>query len=293
MSGFLDTKERIIDFHVTALGRDRIANQIFNPAFASITDNSAIYSDKVTEYENLPNHEAYAIYQDEIFLKTLYNNEVHNSGYIYQIVGGYIVNSENEIVDIDEVLLYNYNSFLSHNFLWTLDNLDEDANKFNVNQNQFSFDIDNNTSSILSFDETANINHIESIFQDYRLSQVDNFLYLPPINTKSELPLGVYPSINQSKVYEFEDIKADLNLLEKNNLMQPIYFTQTSQNNNIVGQVIEIQNNSSVRVLDLIDLGEFIDNNMAKRVIYVGNMQQDDNQNYTFINLFTLVFEQQ
>lgn len=72
-------------------------------------------------------------------------------------------------------------------------------------------------------------------------------------------------------------------------------FSKTSQANNLLIQVYE-NNQNDFKKLDVIDGGTFFvqgdkNNNVEKRIFYVGKIYYDDFNTPTFVNLFTLIFE--
>jgi hypothetical protein len=72
-----------------------------------------------------------------------------------------------------------------------------------------------------------------------------------------------------------------------------ITFPATSNDNNIVGQVWEVCS-GSINKLRMIDFGEFEDADPyspGKHVFFVGKLFQDDDDEATFLNLFTVVFD--
>ena len=76
-----------------------------------------------------------------------------------------------------------------------------------------------------------------------------------------------------------------------------INFKKTSDHNSILMQVFETDpNRSKIKKLDIIDAGEFIDDEdvnqrFEKRVFYVGKIFFDSFNSPTFINIFTIVMD--
>ena len=74
---------------------------------------------------------------------------------------------------------------------------------------------------------------------------------------------------------------------------ETITFYETSLENNLIGQFFEI-GQSSFKKLDVIDFGEFVTEDEdfpEKHVFFVGKVYPDSKGSYTFVNMFTLVFE--
>ncbi len=142
---------------------------------------------------------------------------------------------------------------------------------------------------------SINIEQIESLFQDKRLSHLPNFKYLPPVNTPT-LPggtptsLGAFPVIGQRKTaLTFDDIALDLKVKEH----AVINFNPTSLQNNLVCQMFEVKQDL-LQKLEVIDFGDIVTNDNLypdKHVFFVGKVFIDNYGAQTFVNMFTLVFE--
>ena len=140
----------------------------------------------------------------------------------------------------------------------------------------------------------ASINHVESLFQDMRLSHLPNYRYLPPVNRKSPgatigPPLGAYKRLNQAEVLTYDEL---LESLENNESIE-LLFSDTSMDNNFVAQMMEVMPNK-VEKLAMIDFGEFPDedpHSPGKRVFFLGKIFNDDLGNKTYVNLFTVIFD--
>lgn len=152
------------------------------------------------------------------------------------------------------------------------------------------------------------LNAIDSLFSDEKVSHLDNYLYLPPIvkTSDAEVPdksdlqslnnylLGDYPSWgnNETKLtYQ----KLATHLSQYVNSKSSLTFTKTSLNNNIVAQFFEVTN-GDVSKLDVIEYGHVMDNSQeststTKNVFFVGKTFIDDRGTLCFVNMFTLVFE--
>lgn len=143
--------------------------------------------------------------------------------------------------------------------------------------------------------QEADINHVESIFQDKRLSHVSNFQFLPPVfqeqigttELKQEFD---FSNTGQNPILAWSDLKNDLNILEQNGMSKDILFQETSNDNNIFAQIFEISN-GIVSKPDIIDFGLFSDNGVKKHVFFIGKLFRDSNDQSTFVNVFTLVVE--
>lgn len=225
-------------------------------------------------------------------------------------IGGNLVVNEVENASfasqIKDVLTSSIDNFIELQTISSVNRLFED-DKFVLSTNELSFDLSKASSKATrAFRESPpSLNSIDSLFNDDKLSHLENFMYLPPIvkTSDSRVPdktrvenltpylLGNYPSWGDnekkltyskllSQLFEFEDIS------------NPVYFEQTSLGNKVIGQFFEVTNNS-VSKLDVVDFGNMTDNlegYNTKRVFFVGKTFLDNRGTTCFVNMFTLIF---
>jgi hypothetical protein len=151
----------------------------------------------------------------------------------------------------------------------------------------------------------AQIDLLESLFNDIRLSNVINFKYLPPCNkfengtskssdVKLFVPfyLGSYQPWGASEGLTYTQLKSELDYYKKLGFSKTISFDPTSTQNRLVCQIFE-QTNSFLRKLDVIDFGIHPTGDQLEPTVHVffaGRILVDSNDTHTFIHLFTLVF---
>ena len=156
-----------------------------------------------------------------------------------------------------------------------------------------------------------------SFFSDPKLAHLPNFNYLPPINNvdedapESERLMGDYPVLNRVDVNQIQEMMTRLEGRGEA-LVYRTSFLETSNMNNLVGQLFEFNNQTSeIEKLSIIDAGlhsyETTDTNgidalkfeMLKgrktphrtgHIFYVGKILRDAHGMYTFLNIFTIVF---
>ena len=156
-----------------------------------------------------------------------------------------------------------------------------------------------------------------SFFADRKLAHLPNFNYLPPVNDveddapDSERLMGDYPVLNRSNVNQVQEMMARLEA-RGDALVYRTQFLETSNMNNLVGQIFEFNNRTSeVEKLSIIDAGVHtyettdlagIDSlkyeaskgrkvpHRTGHVFYVGKVLRDSHGMYTFLNIFTMVF---
>lgn len=209
---------------------------------------------------------------------------------------------------IQGILMSSLDNFLQLQTIATVNQLFDDKD-FVLSKNEISFNLSDvqNVVCLSSMNKPPSVNEINSLFNDDKLSHVDNFLYLPPIvktsdtvapdktdinNLKSlQRFLGNYPSWgdNENKL-TYSTLKNQM--LEFGISNHDIYFNKHSINNNIIGQFFEISKDSSVSKLDVIDFGEIYNpvNKTQEKVFFAGKVFLDNRGTACFVNMFTLIF---
>lgn len=217
-------------------------------------------------------------------------DEIQNASFASQIQG---------------ILTSSFDNFVELQTLATINRLFEDQ-EFLLSSNEISFDLSRVSSKVTKAFMSAppSLNVIDSIFNDDKLSHLENFTYLPPIvktsdslvtdktnvDNLSPYLLGDYPSWgNNEKKLDYDKISSQLKEFEDAS-QKAISFT-TSLKNNIVGQFFEVANDS-VRKLDVVDYGDVLNprTNTMNRVFFVGKTFLDNRGTTCFVNMFTLIF---
>lgn len=215
----------------------------------------------------------------------------------------------------DGLLSSSLDSYAKNYIIGSPDVFDENITSFQVGSNLIQFSVSDASPIPPQEHQVANIDHVDGLFVDSRLSHLPNFKYLPPINkyrpgdTTVSL-LGNYPNLNQRPQLTFADVELGVEEAESRGFSSEIRFEETSKVNNLVCQVFEIGDNEVVK-LDVIDFGLF---NLAgedltlserkrqekdprkaptlsKHVFFVGKIFTDSVGMNKFINLFTIIFE--
>jgi hypothetical protein len=323
MAGILDKKERVLDMIVTQEGKRQAATGQLRIRFASFTDMHTFYrasgsSDVAEPADNRIFFEATNRYQDTVVSELEPGNSlrpfragdfdingknVASGSFKVGFVTRGTVLTGSEIVDAkDSVLQGILNNFTDLRFLGTSDPFD-DTNDFisDVTQKEFSMTPDTvfdrappGFTSVGNWYDEANIDTVPSLFQDRRFAHFSNFDYLPPVNlpspeSRTGVPLGNYLQLQE---------KADMTLTSimesvKGRECAAINFTDTSRDNNLVGQFFEFSSDG-IEKLSIVDAGEFEDPDPispGKRVFYVGKMLNDDEGTQVFFNIFTVIFD--
>ena len=307
MSGFLDSKTRIIDTIITQEGKRQLASGKMQIKFATYTDGASFYQKSVasgsTDASARLYLEAAVLPQDQITF------EADDSGLLLpfknaqesiQVAGGNILSGAVFITSsiasfTDTLLESSLNSFQKQTIIGTKDPFFDEVN-FVLGQDNIDFTITNNSPTPEDGSEIY-INDAESLFSDIRLSRLPNYQFLPPVNkaTAGELTgnqLGNFKNPReQDEKRILQRIKDGLKAAEDNQLMTKINFIEGSRENNLFGQFFE-RGFNSIKKLDVIDFGEInMENNKPNRVFFAGKLVTDDNGMPTFFNIFTLMFE--
>ena len=195
---------------------------------------------------------------------------------------------------IYELLDSSANNFTEQRIIGSKDKY-SDSSEFEFYPSGVTFTLTNNKPFNRRAITDIEIEKVESLYQDERLQHLPFYQYLPPINkAKPGMPagesLGSYARLNQEAIYTWDKLEDHLSGREHT----VISFVETSMDNNIVMQLLEVKPDN-VEKLALIDFGQFeTDNNpdsAHRRIYFAGKIFEDGNGMQTFVNMFTIVFE--
>ncbi len=356
MSGILNKKNKLIDLVVTEEGRRQMSMGGFRPTFASFSDNvidyahltgstyeatnklyfqtpTAMVDDQIV-YETSDagkllvgrNSEQFSIINDDVYLLTTASSGTGASVPSYISVSGSQFASTVKLVKNRTLETFKRNKFIK-----TLSGFDLDSKAFETNIDNCTFVISNSVPFPKGPNtKTLDIDHAETFMFDSKLSHIQNFQYLPPVN-KNGSDYGSYQDFRSLHREQFEDIKRNLGINkipeytqfeEENTVLNyegdlviknrapnlpfnstlisrecaQIYFKSTSEFNNFIGQFYEEdKTDGTVTKLDIVDAGEFFDEideaKPNKHVFYVGKVLFDSNKMPTFVNIFTVILD--
>lgn len=195
MSGFLDSKTRIIDTIITQEGKRQLASGKMQIKFATYTDGASFYQKSVASGSADASArlylEAAVLPQDQITF------EADDSGLLLpfknaqesiQVAGGNILSGAIFITSsiasfTDTLLESSLDSFQKQTIIGTKDPFFDEVN-FVLGQDNIDFTITNNSPTPEDGSEIY-INDAESLFSDIRLSRLPNYQFLPPVNKAS------------------------------------------------------------------------------------------------------------
>ncbi len=325
--GLLDSKTRILDTQVTLEGRRQISTGRFKIEWISLTDGSTFYeADTVSgssdatkrlylETCHLPQDQITFEADDSGKLMPFRNdrNIIVKSGKIFSssinITGSFandyeLIENEQFASLASSLLSSSLENFKKCRMIGTIDPIFED-DLFLAGPSDISFVITDEQPIDDVRAQSANINHLESFFQDRRMMHLDNFMYLPPVmKTEDAVDLtnpeqarifriGEYAALGPVDKSDYSEFEEELLTAERTGFCKTVRFDPTSRNNRIGAQFFEIRKNDILK-LEAIDFGSYRTDDPdhpIKKVFFLGKVMVDDNGNYTFIHLFTLVFD--
>ena len=148
-------------------------------------------------------------------------------------------------------------------------------------------------------DGKVDLDNIPSLHTDPRFSHLPNYRYLPPRNLPlplqlpddPDLILGRYPNLSSGNDM-YADIHPTGSLATRQNFL--LEFEDTSRDNNLACQVLEFSSNG-VEKLSIVDYGivpDPEDETVFRHIFFLGKMLKDGTGSHTFINIFTIAFEE-
>jgi hypothetical protein len=341
--GILDAKTRIMDTILTLQGRGQMASGKLKAEFYSFTDQGAFYTQDTSTSASLDGTkrvylEVNHLPQDMITFESddagklvkfqASNVLVRNGQILTQVTSGldssgsngagkvYLPVQDNVFSSMaDGLLSSSLDSYIQNYIIGSPDIFDENIASFEVGTSAVDFTVTNNSPIPPQEHQVANIDHVDGLFVDSRLSHIPNFQYLPPINKyrpgdSTVTLLGNYPNLNQKPQLTFADVEAGIEEATSRGFATSIRFEETSKINNLICQVFEIGDNEIIK-LDVIDFGLFNlsgedvalterkrqekdprnSPTLSKHVFFVGKVFTDSAGVNKFINLFTIIFE--
>lgn len=328
MSGILDSKSRVLDAIVTFEGRSQLSQGGLDVKYVSFSDAGTFYkADVASGSQDAADRiyfEACNLPQDQVTFQADTSGHVlpFANGSGIQVMGGQLVSYSlssvvgsrlsgstqtatllkgPEFAETAQTLMGSTSeNFVNLHLLSTRDVLFEDEG-FGVGTSDVTFTINNNGPISDPTMFTANVNQLDSLFSDVRMSNVPNFKFLPPLNktvdksvdktdftqtTKHQL--GHYKPWGRPHVFGLSKAQLDLELQHYDLLKcsRTVSFDPTSTENHLVAQVFEVNYN----VMNKLDVIDYPVPGSTNRYFFVGKVLTDDNGANTFVHVFTLVF---
>ena len=300
MAGILDSKSRIMDVVITEQGRRQIASGQMKIEYATFTDVGSFYQASGSIIDD-PCGRIYFEASSEL-PQDLITFETDDSGLLLSYKSdNFIAAGKNLILSgttKDQNNITGSANSISQAILESWGNLQvigsddpiDDNQEFTLSRNEATFTIRNGFPFSESDVSEAVIDDVESLSNDFRLSNLNNFKYLPPVNSKGALSgsaIGNFPNLNETIDADAQRFESRLSSLEHINFD----FVNTSIENNFLMQIFETSNDDGMIKLDVIDYGERKLNKSKKRILFVGKILKDGYGNPTFVNIFTIELE--
>ena len=329
--GILDSKTRTLDTIVTLEGRKQIAIGKLKIEYVSFTDSATYYkADLVSGSADATTRlylESCNLPQDSITLEAddsgMLNPFDNTSGvqikhgqilqYTFNSTSSSILTGSNqglkflkgsEFASSAEVLLASsVENFKKLRIIGTKDPIFEDDG-FAIGNSSISFTINDNRPVSNRDNHVANHEHLDTLFNDVRLSHIQNFKYLPPLNKTflstvdkkdpqktTSNHLGNYKPWGRTKLGGLSGDQLELELLhfEKQGYCKTMMFDPTSRDNRLLGQFFEV-NNDTLRKLDVIDFGTYNHKKSKMHAFFIGKVLTNMNGSNTFVHIFTMIF---
>ena len=304
MAGILDPKERVLDTIITPTGRAQMSTGEMKIKFASFTDRQMYYSKKTDTELDDPGEkiyfEAYSTDSDLIIQELDADanlNPVQTD--TFTLYGGNVISGSaqqgNVRIFANALSEDSINSFSRQMILGTRNLLKMEVSQgFSITPEKATFYTGEVRRKARRSKDVlvASLDDVESLWQDYRVTNAPNYQFLPPRNLPlpSEVTgstIGNYTKINQDPPQTYDDIKKNL----QGKQYQKFTFSNTRTANDVLGQVFEISEKKLSKLV-IIDGGSFHVNGATNpHVFYAGKLYRDTRGALTFVNIFTLVFE--
>jgi hypothetical protein len=314
MAGILDNKKRVMDTIVTQEGKRQLASGQFQIKYASFTDGSTFYESDVasgsSDATRRISFEATNRYQDSIVFET------DDSGNMLSFQGNgigmtpegsimmsgdgtaaptVITTSEAFSSAVSSLTDASLDSFYDLNIIASDDSSlvkkYHDADGFyikNIRKDHFTI---TDATSFTGGKVTGTLEESSAFILDEKLAHIDNFQFLPPINYNDKTPNGKYINYNDTPTgSRMQDRKLYRELIKSERIN--LRLKNVSRSNNSLIQVFETsENDAKITKLDAIDYGNIKVRGKSYYVVFVGKVFVDKYNQPTFINMFTLLME--
>ena len=320
MSGILNPKSRILDTIVTLEGRRQMVSGHFKIEYVSFSDAATFYradiisgSDDATrriflECASLPQDQIAFEADDSGKLMPFKNTSDFDitNGQIFSGSGqGLVFLTGSAFASTSETIFASsLDNFRNLQTIGTINPVFEDE-EFEISHSSISFKVTDENPIADASVQTSNINHLESFFQDEKLTNVINFRYLPPLNKvldstlsvsdpliRRKYSLGEYPPLGPTTRLTYDKVSNEIEIARSKGNVVGVAFDPTNNVNRLATQFFEVRSSELLK-LDVIDFGTFkVDDHASptRHVFFAGKVYEDDFGTHTFVRLFTLVF---
>jgi len=331
MAGFLEKDKRLIDYKLTEFGRDKMSLGSLDLKYYTFSDSSIVYqemkdSQKSFKVSDLSNYLAFEVdtnvnnvlnpelrLSSEITFNQIENNILFLNKETNSTLSDYLIDLK--YLDNKELISKNDNREISFDYKFEKD-------EFNFNNNTFSY--------CTIKDLSVNLSNIDYISNDKRFINKTRNLFLPPENSFKDTERKSY-TIPDEKSIEFifkslnieselpiysnrEDYIVNIiNQLNKSNIIHKLEYILNEEkmlDEDVFLFELHKINDNNLEKLSFVNLGEFYDKKdyNFKNIFLIGkvflsrNIKEDINDenrryyfkinnDYSFVNIFTLVVE--
>lgn len=301
MAGILNNKERVIDFILSNLGKEKLSNNNLEIHYATFTDMHTFY-DGIEFLEDASNRlmlENYSRVQDNISPEALQNGDILNfeSG-DFRLINDRILSknlnqSSGSNLLVNQFLSGSVNNF-KENYILTEKNDIFDNVNFNLSNDTVFFKINNlieNENNLNRYKINKNSKDLISPINDLRFSNLPNFLLRKPENLSNESDDYFKESFipqTENRDYQNERIKTIIKQMEENFSMKFSLDVNNEKNSSYLIQFF-IQNNEKLQKLIIHDLGY---NQETKESYYqIGKLIVLEDGLESFVDSFILVLK--
>ena len=335
MSGIIDSKTRVLDTIVTLEGRKQLSQGGINIKYVTFNDAATFYSADIVSGSSDATARIYFeschLPQDQVTFSANVDGRISTDTGVFagqvsltQTISGSSIESITtlraaEMQDyFDNTLLPSaIDNFQKQRSIATRDPIFHDD----------GFALGNNSIEFVIHDEKpikdrnafiANLNYLEDIFADPRMSTVSNFKYLPPINridddginkkdhrNLSRYSLGNYSPWGVTHAYPVNhaDVSHEHDQYGKMGYVRTVNFDPTSRENNLFIQAFEVTNDT-MHKLEVIDFGTWhtpppvrgsstatANSGTTYHTFFIGKLMiKPSTGTHAFVHLFTLIF---
>lgn len=304
MAGILDSKSRIMDVVITDQGRRQLAAGQMRIEYATFTDIGSFYTGDEDGVIDDPTNRIYfeaasdlpsdliTFETDDSSLLVPYRADSFGAGGKNLTISGSLRNKSSSSQASEAISQAILESWSNLQIIGSLDPLD-DSQEFQLSRKSVTFSIRDDFPFAKNDVKVATIDDIESLNHDMRLSKLENFKYLPPVNSAGELagqPIGTFANLNETLDTDRQSFESRISSLE----YVDVDFIETSIENNFLMQIFELSEDDGVVKLDVIDYGSrpsSSDKSKMVRTLFAGKILTDNFGSPTFVNIFTIELE--
>lgn len=294
MSGFLNKKERVLDFNLTELGREILSRGELDFNLATVSDKSIVYREK--DIENIRKISDSEYLYNAFEINTSFFN--HNIlGFESNIKDFKYINPTNQ-TGIERLVSNKILSTKKINFLEEIDlkksYLPTDIDFYNENA-VFRYPTIN---SLLKSSKELN-----NIFEDFRFSKINSIKKMSPINytNKEKIKEEVSPYYNE-RIFKSlkgfkdsfdKDYKDEIDFIQNSKDIKKIMIALTKQSDDsFMFEINEVLDDETNKKLSVIKFDQYISGNKLKKVYLVGKFKENKYKSklYAIKNLFDNFF---